>query len=408
MSITYAKSNNELLLYYSPEGLQNINYVITRLNDRTGLNIRKTFFVNKNLLREINDPYDFYDPEETFCFCIGKIGPDYTEIDNDVIPTNHHFFFANDINIRTKLFIASRNISILPKIDRLIDRDFYVGGNWEQHGGIPEKTYMELLDSFPKTSEIDKYCHMRISTILQEFFPECDRYKKIYYQFIEKKRQAATPLEQAESKNYNAEIEYAQFSAALTELEQMLTQSDTIRESIWQKKVHNILRLIYPKYILCSREITFPGIDGYDKRPDFTLVDMNGFVDLLEIKRPTVRILTEQASYRNNYVPTREFSGAVQQMEKYIFCLTTIEKSQTAVTAKLVRSLPKSITPQIVNPQGILLLGRSEGFNQQQQQDFELIKRQYKNIADIMTYDDLLSRLRNIVAALRHECNIVQ
>ena len=32
--------------------------------------------------------------------------------------------------------------------------------------------------------------------------------------------------------------------------------------------------------------------------------------------------------------------------------------------------------------------------------DFELIKRQYKHVADIMTYDDLAQRLRNIIASL--------
>lgn len=39
----------------------------------------------------------------------------------------------------------------------------------------------------------------------------------------------------------------------------------------------------------------------------------------------------------------------------------------------------------------LLLLGRSKDLNEQQTRDFELIKRQYKNIADIMTYDDLVS-----------------
>ena len=67
---------------------------------------------------------------------------------------------------------------------------------------------------------------------------------------------------------------------------------------------------------------------------------------------------------------------------------------------KLAGKLPSFVTPKIVNPQGILLLGRSKDFNQQQRSDFELIKRQYKHIAEIMTYDDLLQRIDNIKAAL--------
>jgi hypothetical protein len=35
----------------------------------------------------------------------------------------------------------------------------------------------------------------------------------------------------------------------------------------------------------------------------------------------------------------------------------------------------------------------------QQMADFEVIKRKYKNVLDIITYDDLLERLRRIVEA---------
>ena len=68
---------------------------------------------------------------------------------------------------------------------------------------------------------------------------------------------------------------------------------------------------------------------------------------------------------------------------------------------KLSDLLPDEIKPKIVNPQGILLLGRSKEFNEQQKGDFEIIKRQYKNITDIMTYDDLAQRLRNVVSSLK-------
>ena len=111
-------------------------------------------------------------------------------------------------------------------------------------------------------------------------------------------------------------------------------------------------------------------------------------------------MLTKQASYRNNYVPVRELSGAVQQIEKYIYCLNSIEKSQKAVIEKLRDGLPDGVDPQVVSPKGMLLIGRSKDFNEQQTRDFEIIKRQYKNIADIMTYDDLLNRINNIVFSL--------
>ena len=80
--------------------------------------------------------------------------------------------------------------------------------------------------------------------------------------------------------------------------------------------------------------------------------------------------------------------------------MNTLNKGRDKFFQLLSDKLPEQICPQIVNPQGMLLIGRSKHFNQQQNSDFELIKRQYKNIVDIFTYDDLLDRLKNIVAAL--------
>lgn len=99
-------------------------------------------------------------------------------------------------------------------------------------------------------------------------------------------------------------------------------------------------------------------------------------------------------------MPSREFTGAIQQIEKYAFCLNSVNDAKEKVTSTLSTYVAEGFPIQILNPQGILLLGRSNEFTSQQRSDFELIKRQYKHIADIMTYDDLLSRLKNIITAL--------
>lgn len=397
MSVFFEKFNNELILCYAP--ITGIEDICKRISMNDEIQIKRTFFVSKSLLRE----YDVCDFEETLRFCIGKIGEDYTQIDSEVIGTYYSFYFSNDIKLNQSMFIAYRNISILRKIDGVINSDFYIGGNWEEKNGIPLEEYMNLINTFPKTAELDKYANNRIANILKEFFPECDRYEKIFEKYIDRKNNFVSKENRTGISKYNLAIELAQFSAALMQLEEMLSQAEGIEESVWQEKIQNILQLLYPKYILCTRELSFKGVDCYDKRPDFLLVDTNGYIDILEIKKPDVQVLTKQASYRNNYVPVREFAGAIQQIEKYIFCLTSLEKSKKSVLDKLSNLLPNGIVPEVVNPQGILILGRSKNFNAQQKRDFELIKRQYKNIADIMTYDDLAQRLRNIVYSLKQK-----
>lgn len=45
-------------------------------------------------------------------------------------------------------------------------------------------------------------------------------------------------------------------------------------------------------------------------------------------------------------------------------------------------------------------MGRDSNLSNAQKGDFEVVKRKYKNIIDIITYDDLLRRLDFIVKEL--------
>ena len=52
---------------------------------------------------------------------------------------------------------------------------------------------------------------------------------------------------------------------------------------------------------------------------------------------------------------------------------------------------------KIINPKWILILWRCDLFSKEQKLDFEIIKRQYSNIVDIITYDDLIRRLEKLI-----------
>ena len=81
--------------------------------------ILKTFFVKEcNLYR--NDEQE-HDTEEVIRFCIGEIGADYVALDSDILSVSNHFYFSNDIVLKPKMFVAYRNISILKKIDNIIN-----------------------------------------------------------------------------------------------------------------------------------------------------------------------------------------------------------------------------------------------------------------------------------------------
>ena len=108
-------------------------------------------------------------------------------------------------------------------------------------------------------------------------------------------------------------------------------------------------------------------------------------------------------------MPRSELAGTVMQAEKYLFHLSKWgQAGEWAIFQKRKNELPPSIELKITNPKAMILLGRDDKFTQQQRFDFEIIRRKYANVIDIMSYDDLLRRLDNIIAMLRKNSSIGQ
>ena len=55
----------------------------------------------------------------------------------------------------------------------------------------------------------------------------------------------------------------------------------------------------------------------------------------------------------------------------------------------------------IVNPKSIIIMGHTSNFDEQQKTDFEVIKRKYTNVLDIISYEDLIYRLETIINTLK-------
>ena len=131
-------------------------------------------------------------------------------------------------------------------------------------------------------------------------------------------------------------------------------------------------------------------------------MDADGHIDLIEIKKPFDEGVLRRGKYRDNYVPARELTGAIMQAEKYIYYLQKGGYAcETRLNNKYSGALPGGLTLQVVNPKAIIIVGRSNTFDDQQRLDFEIIRRKYANVIDILTYDDLLSRLKRQIERLK-------
>src|SRR5208283_2634235 len=112
------------------------------------------------------------------------------------------------------------------------------------------------------------------------------------------------------------------------------------------------------------------------------------------IKRSSTPLLKKDES-RGNYYWDNEISKAIIQVENYI---ENVSKHGPDISIQL-RDKHK-IDMQVLRPRGIIVAGnRSTLVDQKQKDDFRLLSQSLKNIT-VLTYDELLTRLRNYIEVL--------
>lgn len=173
-------------------------------------------------------------------------------------------------------------------------------------------------------------------------------------------------------------------------LESEITRSHP--ESWWQTYIRSNILLMQHGYIKALEKLNVA--IGDTKFPDFCLVTHDNYLDILEIKKPDTSLL-KLDSGRGNYYWDPEMSRAISQTENYI--------EQVSSKAAEVRSYlldKEKINVKAVRPRGIILCGDAGAFDaQKQRDDFRLLSQGMKSLS-IVTYDELLLRLRNYIGIL--------
>ena len=200
----------------------------------------------------------------------------------------------------------------------------------------------------------------------------------------------------------NKTIYKLKYETILEKLNRMLIDENNYSENQWQKEILQIILLLYPKYISVFTEVPINADDIKEKYLDYLLIDSNGHIDIIEIKKPFENSIMTKGLYRDNYIPLRELSGTVMQIEKYIYYLNRwSSKGEKFLTNKYITSLPENFKIKITNPSGLIIMGRENNLSTEQKQDFEVVKRKYKNLIDIITYDNLLERLKFTIMQIK-------
>ncbi|MCP4155127.1 MAG: DUF4263 domain-containing protein [bacterium] len=387
--LDFIKEKARLILSY--KGIvSGSGWIYDELANGETVKLRKTFTVSDNeLISERNSENE----NAPVRFVIGTRDGEYYRLSKEVLGIENDLYIHDGISLTTKTFIAERNISVFSKLDRIVGETVRIGG--QEENAIPEDTFSELLQKFPNSYELSKYASARVGAVISSYINTKVNDEEKYHQYMNRR----TSIEGENSYKIVANAEAEKYRLLLSKLKDMLSSETSYSEQQWQEEILQISLLIYPKYLYVFKEV--PVRDTYNqknRRIDFLLVDAVGNTDIIEIKKPFDKCIVSDRKYRDNFVPLRELSGTVMQIEKYIFYLNKWgKKGEEKLTSRYRDQLPEGFTIKITNPAAIIIMGRDNELSMSQRQDFEVIKRKYKNVIDIITYDELLSRLESTV-----------
>jgi hypothetical protein len=391
-------SDNKLLLVYEPELGE--SWVEDRFSINEEVHIKRCFYFTQEDLLERRD-------SSTYVFVLGNLcGDGYFLIRKEILHLNFDLLLHKDVKISNKTFLATGNISIFKRIDNLIDEQIIIGGDRED--SIPLIEFIKLLKSFPTRTTLQHYANARITGILKDYFETMTDAQLQLEKHLSRLGSIANTI-QTNQDELGIDIpellrryESIKYRYLLEEMRSMLERVGEYNEHSWQNKILQMILLLFPKYMYVLKELVIHDSSTnpdriINRRVDFAVVDTNGNLDIIEIKQPypsnnLVHI------YRDNYVPKGDLAGAIMQVEKYIYYLQKWgSQGEKAILEKYKTELAQCHKINITNPKGMVIIGRSKDFSDREKLDFEIIKRKYSNIMDIITYDDLINRLENII-----------
>lgn len=436
-----ADDGSELVLRYSPE--YRVEYVCAQLGiewDEDGALVRHMLDVLPDEQRELrgscrddlsfvakhvyhfeqNDIVNVVEPGDEFVFRFATVeeraGSRYWHVAGRILGISQDVLLCVDRRLKNEMFAVGyeRRTSVFRKISDVLapdEAEITIGGTAPD--SIPWDDFDNLLSRFPTTALLRHYGDREIADTIGYYLKPRKDYAKAYAD-SKRKLAAKAPYEvdrigtDSIRKNFGKSL-----FESIDLVERQLALGEDGSEDVWQKILLDILPVLYPQYIAVVCEVAVhetisKGGKLTKRRIDHLLIDAAGNVDVLEVKRAFSKRRILRGPYRCNYFPGYELAGGIEQVEKYLHYLNHLgSRGEAEFTEWCKKKLQKQGGPELpedlmlrcVSPHALLFIGHCE-FNEGEQRDFDLIRRQYAHIADIITYDDLLARLKRMAAAL--------
>lgn len=179
-------------------------------------------------------------------------------------------------------------------------------------------------------------------------------------------------------------IRISEMEKAITDLEYLLVTSDTEKDfenwccdNVWA----------FGNYYVAKESIH--QISNAEKVDLLLKNALNCYRDIIEFKKPSFAILEFDSSH-NNYYFSKEVSKAISQVINYSDIFESVAEQGLHRHEEIKAYYPKSI----------IVVGRSNHFNQEQIRALHALNGRLTGI-EIKSYDDLLLQAKNLLAVLK-------
>ena len=178
-------------------------------------------------------------------------------------------------------------------------------------------------------------------------------------------------------------IQYIARVKAINKFEEMLKEN--LSEHDWQRWFKDNDWVLGSEFV---RILDERGIDT-DNIADYLMQAYDGFVDIIEIKKPSSDInFWHSVKDHNNYTPSQDLIKAITQSTKYIY---EVERE-----ANSIKFLERVGQVKTIKPRCVLIFGRSDNWDDSQKEGYRILNSSYHNLT-ILTYDHVLSRAKRIL-----------
>lgn len=416
--INFEKTDNNLILNYEAES----DWIEDQIEDNS-VRVYRTFnFEEKDLLSKEGD--------YKYKFILGEKEKNYYKIDRSKIETNFDLYIDVSLEIDESWFVTYLQPRIYKDSDgelkstSMYGNILYVFKEFYAHDSlyidkdtdetfnddglhVTKSTYEQFVKLFP-TATYTKYLKLSLFTNILKTELDVVDYESLYERYKTraiKVREKGDIIPKAMLQN-----EKQKFLFAKEQLEENLrkvTNGEFVHEDDFSKIIAQFFCLLNPKYIKVYEKLNISDYTGVRKNSqvDMCLVDCDGNIDIIEVKSPyAYPNLFRKRPYRNHYVPCGELNGAINQLEQYLKSLTKMSKEEISSKNPKLQKQLGDIKLKAIHPKGYIIFGRYEqsfnGNSAQKKIDFELIRNTYRDVVDILTFDDLINRFDAIISHL--------